>query len=113
MTTAATVVLTNCPTEEVAERIATALVENRLAACVNQLAPVRSTYRWQGKIEREAEIPLLIKTTAGRYPEVEAAIRALHPYAVPEIIAFPTQGGFAPYLRWLVESTSPTDTQLA
>ena len=111
--TGAIVVLTNCPSEDVAERIATALVENRLAACVNRLAPVRSTYRWQGKIERETEVPLLIKTTAARYPEVEAAIRALHPYTVPEIIALPVHAGNAPYLRWLDESTSPGDTQLA
>ena len=113
MTGAPIVVLTNCPSEDVAERIATALVENRLAACVNLLAPVRSTYRWQGKVERETEIPLLIKTSAARYPEVEAAIRALHPYAVPEIIALAVHAGFAPYLRWLEEGTSPGDTQLA
>ena len=113
MTSAAIVVLTNCPTDEVAERIATALVENRLAACVNQLAPARSIYRWQGKIERETEIPLLIKTSAARYPEVEAAIRALHPYAVPEIIALPIHAGFGPYLRWVEESTSTGDTQIA
>lgn len=113
MSSAALVVLTNCPTEDVAERIATALVENRLAACVNQLAPARSTYRWEGRIEREIEIPLLIKTTAARYPEVEEAIRALHPYAVPEIVAIPVRAGFAPYLRWLDQSTSSGDTQLA
>lgn len=111
--TGAIVVLTNCPSEDVAERIATALVENRLAACVNRLAPVRSTYRWQGKIERETEVPLLIKTTAARYPEVEAAIRALHPYTVPEIIALPVHAGNAPYLLWLDESTAAGDTQLA
>jgi periplasmic divalent cation tolerance protein len=113
MTSAAIVVLTNCPNEHVAERISTALVENRLAACVNQLAPAGSTYRWQGKIERETEIPLLIKTTARRYPEVEAAIRTLHPDAVPEIITLPIHAGFAPYLRWIDESTAPGDSQLA
>jgi periplasmic divalent cation tolerance protein len=106
-------VLTHCPSEEIAERIAAALVENRLAACVNQLAPARSTYRWQGKVERETEVPLLIKTTRVRYPDVEAAIRALHPYSVPEIIALPIVVGYAPYLRWIDESTASGDTLMA
>lgn len=113
MPTDAMVVLTNCPNEDVAERIARALVENRLAACVNQLARVRSTFRWQDKIEREDEVPLLIKTTSARYPEVEAAIRALHPYSLPEIVALPILGGHAPYLRWISESTTGGDTKLA
>jgi periplasmic divalent cation tolerance protein len=98
-------ILTNCPDETTAERIAQTVVEQRLAACVNRLAPVRSTYRWQGAIEQAAEVPLLIKTTRERYPELEAAIRALHPYSVPEIIAVPVAAGYAPYLRWIDEET--------
>jgi periplasmic divalent cation tolerance protein len=101
------VVLTNCPDEEVAERIARALVDNRLAACVNQLAPVDSIYRWRGVVEEAVEIPLLIKCTRERYPAVEETIRQLHPYTVPEIIAVPVVAGFAPYLRWVDDETQP------
>mgnify|MGYP001764742969 CR=1 FL=1 len=82
-------VLTNCPDAMVAERIARALVENRLAACVNRLPPVKSTYRWQGALESATEVTLLIKCTRDRYPAVEEAIRQLHPYQVPEVIAVP------------------------
>ena len=99
------VVLTNCPDDEVAGRIALTLVEQGLAACVNRLAPVASTYRWQGAIERATETPLLIKTTRARYAEVEQAIRALHPYEVPEIVALALDAGFPPYLRWIDDET--------
>jgi periplasmic divalent cation tolerance protein len=103
----AMVVLTNCPDDEVADRIARTLVERGLAACVNRLAPASSIYRWQGAVERTTETPLLIKTTRERYTEVEQAIRALHPYEVPEIIALAIEAGFAPYLRWIVDETQP------
>jgi periplasmic divalent cation tolerance protein len=103
----ALVVLTNCPDDEVADRIARTLVENGLAACVNRLARASSIYRWQGAIERATETPLLIKTTRERYPEVEQAIRSLHPYEVPEIVALAIEAGFAPYLRWIVDETQP------
>ena len=100
-------VLTNCPDEETADRIATSLVENRLAACVNLLPEVESTYRWQGSVEQAVEVPLVIKCTRERYPALEEAIRQLHPYTVPEIIAVPVVAGFAPYLRWVDEETTP------
>jgi periplasmic divalent cation tolerance protein len=100
-------VLTNCPDVEVADRIARTLVEQRLAACVNRLAPVESLYRWQGAVERATEVPLLIKTTRERYAEIEQAIRALHPYEVPEIIAMPVSAGLASYLRWVADETQP------
>lgn len=103
----ALVVLTNCPDDEVADRIARTLVEGGLAACVNRLAPVSSIYRWRGAVERATETPLLIKTTRERYTEVEQAIRALHPYEVPEIVAVAIAAGFAPYLRWIVDETQP------
>jgi len=103
----ALVVLTNCPDEEVADRIARTLVESGLAACVNRLAPASSIYRWQGAVERATETPLLIKTTRERYAEVEQAIRALHPYEVPEIVALRIEAGFAPYLRWIADETQP------
>ena len=99
------VVLTNCPDEATADRIARLLVENQFAACVNQLAPVRSTYRWHGEIETATEIPLLIKCTRERYAEVEQTIRSVHPYTVPEIIAFAVERGFEPYLRWVGDET--------
>ncbi len=100
-------VLTNCPDAASAERIARALVDNRLAACVNRLPPVASTYRWQGAVECADEVPLLIKCTRERYAQVEEAIRQLHPYQVPEIVAVPIVAGFAPYLRWVDEQTRP------
>lgn len=99
------VVLTNCPDSASAERITAALIEGGLAACVNRLAPVRSTYRWQGAIERAEEIPLLIKCTRARYADVEAAIAAAHPYDVPEIIALPVAAGRAAYLAWIDAET--------
>ncbi len=101
------VVLTNCPDVEVADRIARTIVEQRLAACVNRLASVESVYRWQGALERVTEVPLLIKTTRERYAEIEQAIRALHPYEVPEIIAMPVSAGLASYLRWVADETQP------
>jgi len=100
-------VLTNCPDEETADRIAASLVENRLAACVNVLPAMESTYRWQGSVERAVEVPLLVKSTRERYPAVEEAIRQMHPYTVPEIIAFPVAVGLASYLRWVAEETTP------
>ena len=99
-------VLTNCPDADVADRLARTLVEQRLAACVNQLPAVRSTYRWQGAVERAVEVPLLIKTT-------RAAARGggsdpdLHPYEVPEIVAWPVTAGLPSYLDWVADETRP------
>ena len=103
--TQALLVIANCPDEACANRIALAVVEAGLAACVNLLPRVQSVYRWQGNIESASEVPLLIKTTAGRYTELEAAIRALHPYDVPEIIALPIAQGLPAYLDWLAAET--------
>lgn len=99
---------TTCPDEAVAERIALALLEARLAACVNRLPAVVSSYRWQGGVESAQEVPLLIKTTRARYPELEAAIRELHPYELPEILAVPVVAGLGAYLRWVADATTPT-----
>jgi len=101
----ALLVLTNLPDRETAERLAGVLVEQRLAACVNILAPCGSVYRWQGAVQREEEHPVLIKTTAERYPALEAAIRAAHPYELPEIIAVPIERGLPAYLAWLEAET--------
>ncbi|MCP5267740.1 MAG: divalent-cation tolerance protein CutA [Zoogloeaceae bacterium] len=101
----ALLVITNCPDATSADALASALVEQGLAACINVLAPCRSIYRWQGEIERADEIPLLIKTSADRYGELEAAIQARHPYDVPEIIALPISHGLPDYLQWLAAET--------
>lgn len=98
-------VITNCPDEESANAIALALVEAKLAACVNILPRVQSVYRWQGVVESAAEVPLLIKATAANYPEIEAAIRQRHPYELPEIIALPITQGLPAYLNWLAAET--------
>ncbi|RIX48287.1 MAG: divalent-cation tolerance protein CutA [Rhodocyclales bacterium GT-UBC] len=98
-------VLTNCPDEACANAIALALVEDRLAACVNILPRVQSVYRWQGAVESASEIPLLIKTTTAGYPALEARLRELHPYEVPEIIALSVSQGLPAYLNWVVAET--------
>jgi len=100
------VVLVTMPDKNSAEQLARSLVENRLAACVNLLAPCRSIYRWQGAVEQAEEIPLLIKTARGRYPELEAFISANHPYDVPEIIALPLMQGLPQYLNWVEDMTA-------
>lgn len=95
------VVLTNCPDAACAERIAQAAIDAGLAACANIMAPCRSVYRWQGKVESAEEIPLILKSTAGNYPELEKTIRRLHPYELPEIIALPVEQGLPAYLEWV------------
>ena len=98
-------VLTNVPERAVAERLADMLVEKRLAACVNILAPCRSVYRWKDAVQREEEHPMLMKTTVERYPALEQALRAAHPYELPEIIAVPVERGLAAYLDWVAGET--------
>lgn len=105
--TDALLVLTQCPDDATAERMARALVESQAAACVTRLAPAASIYRWQGAVETAAEIPLLIKCTRATYADVERQICELHPHQVPEVIALPVAAGFAPYLRWLADETQP------
>lgn len=94
-------IIANCPDEACANAIALAVVEAGLAACVNILPRVQSIYRWQGKVESATEIPLFIKSTAGNYAALEAAIRQHHPYDVPEIIALPVERGLPAYLNWV------------
>jgi len=102
----ALLVLTNLPDRPAAEKLAAALVGERLAACVNILAPCRSVYRWNGAVQNEEEYPVLAKTTTERYAALEVAIRSNHPYEVPEIIALPIERGLAAYLTWVAEETS-------
>ena len=98
-------VLTNLPERAAAERLADLLVEKRLAACVNILAACRSVYRWQGAVRHDEEHPMLIKTTAERYPALEQALRSGHPYELPEIIAVPIERGLPAYLQWVAAET--------
>jgi periplasmic divalent cation tolerance protein len=100
------VVLTNLPDRDAAVKLARELVERRLAACVNVLGECTSVYRWKGEIENNREVPVLIKTRAALYEELERAIVGLHPYELPEIIAVPVVRGLAEYLEWVSEGTS-------
>ena len=102
----AVIVFTNLPDREAALKLANELVARKLAACVNVLSECTSVYRWKGAIETAREVPVLIKTRAARYAEVEDAIRALHPYELPEIVAVPVARGGDDYLRWVAEETS-------
>lgn len=102
----ALLVITNLPDAESARALAVQLVEQRVAACVNILAPCHSIYRWEGKIEEAEEVPLLIKTSASRYAALEEAIRAYHPYELPEIVAVSIEKGLPGYLAWLAKETS-------
>jgi periplasmic divalent cation tolerance protein len=102
----AVIVLTNLPDRAAALKLAQALVARRLAACVNVLAECSSVYRWKGEVENATEVPVLIKTRAQRYAEVEAAIRELHPYELPEIVAVPVGRGLAAYLQWVADETT-------
>lgn len=93
------------PSQEVASRIANALVQEELAACVTVLAGVTSVYRWRGEVESASEQLLLIKTNGTLFEKLRARIVALHPYEVPEVIATPITAGHAPYLEWIDQST--------
>ncbi|MGA0025500.1 MAG: divalent-cation tolerance protein CutA [Burkholderiales bacterium] len=99
-------VISTLPDWESAERFARDLIEARVAACVNMLAPCVSVYRWQGTIEDKGEIPVLIKTTARRYEQLESKIRELHPYELPEILAVPVTRGLPGYLGWVAAETA-------
>ena len=101
----AVLVITNLPDRDAARRLAEKLVEERLAACVNILAPCDSVYRWQGRVENAQEVPLLIKTLRVNYGKVEKTIRQCHPYELPEIIAVPVTAGLPAYLDWLASET--------
>ena len=99
--------LTTCPDFDTAQRIANALVEERLAACVNFLPGMHSTYRWQGKVHHAGEVLLLIKTTRVRMPAVQERIVALHPYELPEVLTVEA-GGLPAYLQWIARETDPS-----
>jgi periplasmic divalent cation tolerance protein len=97
----AILVITNLPDRGAAEQLARVLIEQRLAACVNVMAPCTSLYHWQGVVETAEEVPLLIKTLQVHYDKVEATIRNFHPYELPEIISVAINGGLPAYLDWV------------
>ncbi len=97
-------VLTTCGSRDVADRIANALVDQRLAACVNVLPGVSSTYRWMGKIERDDEVLLMIKTAQSELAAIEIAIKNCSGYELPELVAVEISGGAADYLTWVAAS---------
>lgn len=96
-----------CPDQEVAAKISAAVVESGLAACVNQFNGVVSTFRWKGKLCREQEYLLMIKTIAASLGELERCIARLHPYELPEFIAVPCTAGSEPYLQWVATNSKP------
>lgn len=99
------IVLTTCNSSEIASSIAESLVSNKLAACVNIINGVESVYQWQGKIEHDKEILLIIKTQRSLYSQLEQAIQELHDYELPEIIAVPINTGEKNYLNWIQSAT--------
>jgi periplasmic divalent cation tolerance protein len=101
------IVLSTAGSRSEAERIAHALVEPQLAACVNLIPGLQSIYRWQGKVESAEEVLLLIKTTAANLDRVEAALRAAHSYELPEFLVLAPESGSEAYVRWLLESSQP------
>jgi periplasmic divalent cation tolerance protein len=105
MPTDALLVLSTCPDADTAQRLARTLVEARLAACVSLVGPVTSIYRWRDAVETAGETLLLIKTAAGRYTDLAQALRSMHPYEVPEILAVPVERGLDDYLDWVRSCT--------
>lgn len=107
------IALCTCPDDASAARLAHALVEERLAACVNRIAGVRSTYAWQGAVHDDAEVLLLIKTEASRFDALRERVLALHPYELPELIAVEVTRGLDRYLAWVAAAVAaPADASL-
>jgi len=101
------VAFATAPDGDVAARIARALVDERLVACANVVANVRSIYRWQGNVEDATEVMLVLKTRADRVEALAARLAALHPYDVPELVVLAVEGGLAPYLDWVRAESAP------
>ncbi len=102
------IVFCACPDAATADLIAQRLVTDGLAACINQLPGLTSTYRWQGKLCREEEILLMIKTSSSHLDDIEARIQSLHPYELPEVLAVPCSGGSQAYLAWVLQAVAGT-----
>lgn len=110
MTEQVILALSTCPDEASAAALARALVEERLATCVNRVGGLRSVYVWDGRLQDDAEILLIIKTTAGRLAQLKARLAALHPYELPELIAIAVPDGNEPYLEWVRLGVANKDT---
>jgi periplasmic divalent cation tolerance protein len=100
------VVLCTCPDDSVAKKLAGGLVEQRLAACVNVLPGIRSIYRWQGRVQDDGEVLMVIKSSQETYAALERWLSEQHPYELPEIIALPVERGLPGYLEWVAEETT-------
>lgn len=109
MTTDVHVILVTAPDLEVGERLGTALVEERLAACANLVPSVTSIYRWQGRLEKAQEVLVILKTTEERAAALRERVAELHPYDVPEVLHLPVLEGHEPYLAWVREESRPAD----
>lgn len=107
MTEQVIVALSSCPDEANARRIAEALVSERLATCVNRVTGMTSTYFWDGRLQNEAEVLLIMKTTAARLAELAARLTVLHPYELPELVVLPVAGGNEAYLQWVRTGVAP------
>lgn len=107
MTEQVIIALSTCPDEAAARRIAEALVSERLATCVNRVTGMTSTYFWDGRLQDDAEILLIIKTTAARLAGLEARLKVLHPYELPELVALAVAGGNEQYLQWVRTGVAP------
>jgi len=105
MPTSTLITLCTCPSQATAEEIASSLVEQGVAACINIIPTITSIYKWQGKLEKANEVLMLIKTDQSRYQDLERALTILHPYELPEIIAVPVEQGLAGYLNWVTQCT--------
>ena len=105
------IVLTTVPVGDQGEALARRLVDDRLAACVNLLAPMTSFYRWNGAVERDIERQLVVKTTADRLPEVRARLAAMHSYELPEFLVLPVADGSPGYLEWVRSETAARDAE--
>ncbi len=103
------IVWCNCPDSQTATTLASGLVKEKLAACVNVLPAVQSIYHWQDRLETANEVPLMIKTTRAAYPKLEVWLQTQHPYTIPEIIAFPVTQGLPAYIAWVQDSIEKTE----
>ena len=100
-------VLVTAPNADVGERLARALVDERLAACVNLVPGIRSFYRWEGQVQADDEVLLVIKTRSDRCQALADRVQHLHPYDLPEVLALPVSGGSVPYLEWVQQESRP------
>jgi len=103
-------IIITVPDAKSANKISAMLVEQRLAACVNTITGVTSLYRWEGELNSDEELILLVKTASDNFDKISMAVKSIHPYDLPEIIAVPVVAGFSPYLKWVKDESSDDST---